>query len=298
MQAPFPPPCDHSKSIRVGLALLLTSVSVLLTGVMAAHLFIVIRSEQQQRLNQLHQAMVNRVDYLKATQSYSECVTEAAQIPAESLFHSSAMTLQDQCQTALDLATLNRAQTLAQKGQLKDAIVEVQALSGSNFAVQAESFTWTWSNQILDIAEGYYLDPSGNLVNAVQVANSISPDNPLHAKAQAKIQQWRLEWSANRGYWQAAQTALSQHQPEMALWEALQITHPHWEQQVQPIISAANMMITAQASNPIRFDKAAVHQPVNSQPVNSQHLNDKALPLHWLVPLGVGSLLMLRDLSE
>lgn len=243
MRAPFPSHSDQLQAVRVGLAMLLTGSAVLFSSTIAMRLYSVSRAYEQQRIDQIHQAILTRVDYLKSAQNYSVCIAEAQRIPVESLFYSQAKTLQDQCQAALSETTIQRAMAMAALGQFSDAIVEVQSISDGAVSVKVQQLVWEWSNRILQIAEGYYLDSSGKLQDAISIAEAITPNNPLYNHAQAEIRRWQDEWAANRNHLQAAQAALQSKQADRALSEAQQVTHPYWSQQATVVINAAYAQI-------------------------------------------------------
>lgn len=292
MRTPFSPP-DRLQPIRLGLALVLTSSAFVASGSLAVRLYSLTQAYQQQRTDQMHQAMLSRVEYLKAAQDYGTCILAAQQIPAESLFYSRATILQAQCEKALTVSVIQRAQTKAAAGQLKDAIAEIQtvadrAVTDTAVAAKIQQSLWEWSNQILRIAEGYYLDPSGRLEDAVRTAGAITPDNPLYNEAQAKIRSWQQEWWINQSRWQAAQAALKAHQLETALMQAQQITHPYWSQQASTLIQA---VYTEQAAT------KPANQP-DSEPDSDRtgreiaNLNPSVT---LLLPLVVGTLLLLAS---
>lgn len=238
MRTPYSPPCDRWQMLRVGLAISLTSSVVLLAGTIAVRLYTVTRVYEQQRIDQKHQEMLQRLEYLKTEKNYETCVAEAQRIPTDSLFYSQAQTLRDQCQNALTAASLTQAQALAAAGQLKDALAKAQSITDGAAAAQVQQLTWQWSEQILQIAEGYYLDPSGKLEAAIQTASSLTPENSLYNEAQSRIRTWQQEWSANEVHWQAAQVAVSTYQLDAALAEIRQITHPYWRQQAGTLVKA------------------------------------------------------------
>jgi hypothetical protein len=292
MRTPFPPPSDHLQPIRISLAIVLTGSAFLASGSLAVRLYFLTQAHQQQRTDQMHQTMLSEVEYHKAAQDYRTCMTVAQQIPAGSLFHSRAKILRAQCEKALTTTVMQRAETKAAAGHLKDAIAEIETVSSGAIADgavtdRAEQFVWEWSKQILQIAEGYYFDPNGKWQEAVRTAGAITFGNPLYDEAQAKIRSWQQEWFTNESQWQAAEASFKANQLETALFQAQQITHPHWRQRASTLIQAIHAQQAAteqsnhQASN---ADSTETGREIN--------LNSSA-PL--LLPLAVGLLLLLAS---
>lgn len=293
MRTPFPPPSDRLQLVRIGLALVLTGSAFLASGSLAVRLYSLTQAYRQQRTDQMHQAMLSKVEYLKAAQDYDACILAAQQIPAESLFYSRAEILQAQCEKALAAKVIHRAQTRAAAGQLRDAIAEIQtvsdaAVSDSAVADKVEQFVWDWSNQILRIAEGYYLDPNGKLQEAVKTAGAITPGNPLYDEAQVKIRGWQQEWLINQSRWQAAQAALEAHQLDTALFQAQQLTHPYWSQQASTLIQVA---YAEQAAR-----EQSSHQGSDSDKTGSEKIDLNSSVL--LLPLVIGTMLLLAGFSS
>ncbi|NJO43084.1 MAG: hypothetical protein HC769_20715 [Cyanobacteria bacterium CRU_2_1] len=92
----------------------------------------------------------------------------------------------------------------------------------------------------MQIAEQYYLDPSGTLATAVSVARTVADDdeNPMHQQAQALIDRWQMDWLIQENHFQAAQRALNLGQLDLALTNAQKITHPHYLEKIKPVIEA------------------------------------------------------------
>lgn len=300
MQTPFPPPSDRLQPVRMGLAILLTGSAVLFTGTTAVRLYSVIKADEQQRAEQLHQEILVRGTYLKATQNYSACIAEAQRVPAESLFYSQARTLQDQCQSLSTEMIINRAQAMAAAGQFKDAIAEVKTVFDSTAMAKVQQLVWEWSNRMLQLAESSYLDPSGKFEDAIQIASAILPDNPLYADAQAKIRVWQQQWLTDQTHWQAAQTALNAHQLETALLQAQQITHPYWQQQSTAIINAiyAEQAKAIEASLPVAPSPEASALEHLAWELTQDALNlNSPLLMTFLLPFSMGTLVALSCLN-
>lgn len=301
MQTRFPPPTDPWHPARLGLAFLLTGSALIFTVTIAFRLYSVLDASKQHRLDRIHQSILTRADYLKTTQAYEACIVETTQIPASSLVYSPAKTLQDQCQLGLDEATLSKAQTLANSGHLKEAIAELQTVSTRN-SIKVKQLTEEWSNRILQIAEEHYTAPNASLPKAIQVASMLRSNNPFYVEAQIKIRRWQTEWVANQQRWQAAQAALNTNQPEMALLEVQQMTHPYWSQQSASIVNAAyaeiallNQAKVAQSNASTQVSTAA---PLRSEPESvptrvDVEIDVTALPDKLLLPFTVGTLLLL-----
>ncbi len=297
MQTPYHP-VDSLRSIRIGLAFLLTGSAMIFTAVVALRVSSALHTHKQHRVDRIHQAILTRADYLKTTASYTDCITEAAKIPAESLFHSSAKNLQDQCQIALDETTLSQVQTLVQAGQFQEAVAALQTISSQNARVQ--QLTEEWSRHILHIAEGYYIAPDANLSKAIEVASSIQANNPLYIEAQVRIRQWQAEWASNQNYFQTAQAALKANQLEIALLHVQQINHPYWRQQSIPIVNAAYAEMAL-------LDQAQTGQPIDSQPAQADrssgveapqtsetYINVIEVPERLLLPFALITLILVR----
>jgi hypothetical protein len=294
MQTPFPPSADRLQPVRVGIAVLLTGSALLLTGTIAIRLYSVIKATEQLRIDQLHQAILARGDYLKTAQHYEDCIIEAQKVPVESLFYSQAKTLQDQCQSLSTEAILNRAQAMADAGQLKAAIAAVKTVTDRAAIDRAQQMVWDWSNRILQIAEGYYLDPTNKYQDAIDIASAIGSDNPLYSEALSKIHRWQQDWLVNQNYWQTAQSALNAHQLELALLQVQQITHPYWKQQSTAIVNAIYAgQTTAPQSTPDSAPLQKASEPeLPSLTPDQEDLNFSSIMLLlFLMPLSLGTLL-------
>lgn len=294
MQTPFPPSADRLQSVRVGIAVLLTGSALLLTGTIAIRLYSVTKAAEQLRIDQLHQAILARGDYLKTAQHYDECIAEAQKVPVESLFYSQARTLQDQCQNLSNEAILNRAQAMADAGQLKAAIAAAKTVTDQAAIDRVQQMVLDWSNRILQIADGYYLDPANKYQDAIDIANAITSDNPMYSEAQSRIYQWQRDWFVNQNYWQAAQTALNVGQLDIALLQVQQITHPYWKQQSAAIVNAvyAEQVTTMKSTS----EPAPLQQvPESEPPPLTLHREDlkfsTIILLLLLVPFSLGTLL-------
>jgi hypothetical protein len=299
MQTPFPPPSNRLQSIRLGLAVLLTGSVVLFSGTVAFRLYSMIQANKQQRTDQLHQAILTRVTYLKTAKNYTACIAEAQKIPVESLFRSQAETLQDQCQSLSIETVIQQAQAMAAAGQLKDAIAEIQTVSSSAAATQVRQLVWEWSNRMLQVADSTYRDPSGKLQEAIHIASAIAPDNLLYAEAQAKIRTWQQEWLTNQAHWQAAQAALTAHQPATALLQIQQITHPYWQQQGVALTNVvyAQQVEGVQPAPAPAYPPEAADQNVIPWETKEALDVDGTITMTLLLPFSLGTLLTLSCLK-
>ncbi len=241
MQTPFSPPSDRIQPVRIAMAMLLTGSVFCFSGAIAARLYSFIQIYQDQRLDQIQQSVVDRVEMLKAKQSYNICIITAEQVPMESSLYTRAQSLKDECQGAITETKLRQAQQYADAGQLKAAIAELKTISDDAATVRVQQLLGEWSNRILQIAEGYYFSPSNRLDDAIRTANTIAVTDPLYLEAQAKIRDWQADWQTNQAHWQRAQTLLAAQEYGGALQESQQVTHPYWIQQTATIVRQAQV---------------------------------------------------------
>ncbi len=130
---------------------------------------------------QLEQTL-EQVENLKSTGKSSECILQAATIPANSSLYSDAQNVLYECK-------LIEAKRLAAKADFKAAIALVSSLpKGSNAYSQAQSLIAQWSNRILALATGKY--QAGKPNEAISLAQAIPANSLVYQKAQASIKQW------------------------------------------------------------------------------------------------------------
>lgn len=211
-----------------------TAAIVLIIGLSGVALS---KLDQQHQQRQREQTLLVRLEMLKSTQDYGTCLSEAPQIPPSSPRYSQAQVLASQCRSLA--AVFERAQALATAGQFSAAIAEVSTVVDANAQAKVNQLVSAWSYQTLQVAEGYYRDPNGRFYEAIQTAETITPQNALYAMAQSKIQAWQAEWRDNQTHWQSTALALYAQQPQIALSEAQSINHPYWQQQTTRMMSAA-----------------------------------------------------------
>lgn len=256
MRQQLPPAPNAVKLLQVTLSLLLKATALLLLITIVLRFHHLSQTETQQRAAQLDQTrFILRLEQLKANQNYSTCTTEAEQVPLTSPSRPQAVALAAQCATLEAAIVLDRAQALAAAGQPQAALAAVQPIldrAGVRLWVEA------WSRQILGTAREYYRDPNGGLSPAIQTVSAIAPDNALYSEAQQQLQDWQMDWANNQTHWQLAHLALSAQQVERALGEIQQITHPYWQKQAQPLLSA---IYAHPRPKPGAFPPSAVESP-------------------------------------
>lgn len=288
MQTPYPPPMDRLHVVRVGMALLLTGSTLLLAISVALRLYAIGEANEQFRIAQQEQAVLNRLISFKAEEEYQTCQREAAQVPRESSVHDEALQLGEECQRAEVAATFQQSQILANAGRLTDAITKVQTITDSAAALQVQQWVLAWSNQILQTAEDYYLDPSGRLPEAIHTAGEIPSSSVLYSQAQAKIRDWQTDWAVHQNYWQKAQMALAAQRPRVALAQIQQMTHPYWRQQAMPLLEAVYQKWP---------EPQSLEEPSSDKPPATNPAEELPLGAYAQLLLPVGLILLLAQLS-
>ncbi len=122
------------------------------------------------------------------------------------------------------LATGSDANDLVAAIQMADAIALDHPLRADGDRLIAQ-----WAEQVLEKAEARVQD--GNLTDAIALVDQIPQDTPTYAKAQPKKLDWQRLWTDAEAIYAAAQTALSDEKPSVALAEArklLRLRNDYW----------------------------------------------------------------------
>jgi serine/threonine protein kinase len=171
----------------------------------------------------------------------------------------------------LSQCKLDRAQQLAQTGQLKPAL-DLLAEIPAHPDLDAEIQKWTreWSKSLLEIAAQEY--DLGQFDVAVSFATSIPENSPVYREARDAIAQWYKEWSANSSRLKAAQQARLGDRPDAAIETLAQVTTTYWREQAQMLLDDIYIGEAERALSDDRLAeaKAAAHQVLD--PIRKQRL--------------------------
>lgn len=169
---------------------------------------------------------------LKAEGRYEECVDQASTLLAQSSYYTDAQSILHECQIA-------QAIRFAGERNFYAAIMEANKIpSSAAFYQNVQQLIEQWSNSILEIATNEY--QSGDLKQAIAIAQRVPNLSPVYIDAQTSIKQWNSEWENNTRHVEAAKTALKAQKWEEAIAEANKVLDTvYWQQQTQPIIQTA-----------------------------------------------------------
>ncbi|MUL38162.1 serine/threonine-protein kinase [Gloeocapsopsis dulcis] len=180
---------------------------------------------------------------LKAEGRYEECVDQASTLLEESSYYTDAQSILYECQIA-------QAIRFAGERNFHAAITEASKIpSTAAFYQNVQQLIEQWSHSILETATNEY--QSGDLKQAIAIAQHIPEFSPVYLEAQTAIKQWNTEWESNNQYIETAKTALKAGKWEQAIAEANKVLDTvYWQQQTQPIIHAADSKIAATEKQP------------------------------------------------
>ncbi|GAB4369101.1 MAG: hypothetical protein Kow00121_08780 [Elainellaceae cyanobacterium] len=166
--------------------------------------------------------------------NFAACL-QMSQLAPNSWLYRQSQQLQNTCQESLDTVLLQEAQSLAEAGQIKEAIARIDSVSSLSLQPEVTELINAWSQRLLDLATEYY--QAGNLSAAEQVASTPLPDPLLQERAEQFIAKMRSEWFEQQSYFEAAQAALAADRLDRALQDIQQITQPYWRSQAQPLLA-------------------------------------------------------------
>lgn len=181
---------------------------------------------------------LTRVELARLTDNYQFCISEAQQISPESVIRVPAQAVLQLCQNGLAKSKLEQAKELAANNQIERAIGVANSVpAASSYHSGALEYVEVWSAQVLELAQRYYLDSSGQLNLAVTTASSIPENCSIYPTAQRHIQEWQQTWDTNQRHWQAAKVSADMNDLEMATAELAQmVDHPYWNLQAQLVV--------------------------------------------------------------
>jgi len=242
--------------IAVGIGYLLVSI---VTGYF--YLF------HKQSYSQTREALA-RVEVLKTSEKYSECVQQAETFPTDySDLHAKAQTLLDECRRTEAKIKLARAKKLAEQSRLKDAIaLAAEVPTDTDIYSEAQQLISQWSAKIFQIASDKYRQ--GNFKDAIAIAATIPTDSSFHTKARAAIEQWNEDLKKNEAYLEAAQKALNERRWQKAIDTAKKVSQTtYWQKQTKPIIQKARANTAAAQTS---VSKKTYEPPSRSIPTYSR----------------------------
>jgi hypothetical protein len=219
------PRWDWKTAVKYSMALLLTGALGFSSGTFFLHVY-------NQFLLQRQQAETEALLRARAYEqrgNFDRCIETAELLPT----HPESMLIAQECQGKLDRGKLQQATELAEQGQFAAAITLAKEITSPEVFEQAQTFILSRSQRMLELMEEAYL--LGKMDAAAHIARAIDSDNPLYEQVQARFQAMQYEWMQQQNYLKTAQTFLESDHLNEAI-EALQmVTHPHWQEQVQPI---------------------------------------------------------------
>lgn len=205
----------------------------LLTSAITA--FFSMRSQTAQNLEQNHVHLLDSAQVAYELERFLVCIEETSQILHHpSQYRAQARELLNRCEHAYAEHLLRDAKQLATDGHFAAAIQQAHQVPNSALSREAHDWVEYWSERILAIATDYYRHPTNRLADAIGVASAIPDVSPIHAKAQARIQQWQMEEQHNQEQWQAAREALSAGNLSVAQRAIEQLSdRPAWQDDKQ-----------------------------------------------------------------
>lgn len=196
---------------------------------------------------------------LKAEGRYEECVDQASTLLAQSSYYTDAQSILHECQIA-------QAIRFAGERNFYAAIMEANKIpSSAAFYQNVQQLIEQWSNSILEIATNEY--QSGDLKQAIAIAQRVPNLSPVYIDAQTSIKQWNSEWENNTRHVEAAKTALKAEKWEEAIAEANKVLDTvYWQQQTQPIIQTAESKL-AEVKKTAVANQSTTTPPKKTTPV-------------------------------
>jgi len=164
---------------------------------------------------QANRVALARIQALRAQNQYAAC-RDQAQVWDQALWMDVTLQRQmaellDQCQTALDLQTIQQARQLAAQGRVVDAIATArQVARDSSLRTDAQELIRTWTTRLLNLGWAQY--HAGELEQAIAYAQSVPSTAPNYSQAQAAIKQWQQDWQQAQTQFTRAQLAFDQDQ--------------------------------------------------------------------------------------
>jgi soluble cytochrome b562 len=151
------------------------------------------------------QPYLDRAEQLASSGDLQAAINQVSKIqPGRTLYDKASRRIDDwtaQIQRSQDQPYLDRAQQLANSGDLEAAIASARQISsGRALSSDAEADIRTWTNQLQKTQDQPYLDQArqlasqGNLGEAIATAERIGSDRALYSDAQTEIRQWRTQY--------------------------------------------------------------------------------------------------------
>lgn len=219
---------------------------------------------------------IEQMKSLKAEGRYEECVNQASTLSEQSSYYTDVQSILYECQVA-------QAIRFAGERNFSAAITEASKIpSSAAFYQNVQQLIEQWSNSILETATNEY--QSGDLQQAIAIAQHIPEISPVYLEAQTSIKQWNAEWESNSQHVEAAKSALEAKKWEQAIAEANKVLDTvYWQQQTQPIIQTAESQLaevksaTAQSTTPAKTT-ATAPKPQTTAPRRTVTTNTKQVP--------------------
>lgn len=176
----------------------------------------------QQWQNQIEaaedQPYLDRAEQLASSGNLQAAINEASRIgPGRTLYGQAGRRIDEwtgQIQRFQDQPQLDRARQLATGGDLEGAIRTARQIGGGRSLTQeADSDIQNWLGQLQRIQDQPYLEQArqlaatGNIGEAIRMAEQIGSDRTLYAQAQTEIQTWRGQYQGQDQLSQAYKAA-------------------------------------------------------------------------------------------
>lgn len=164
---------------------------------------------------QANRAALTRLQTLRDQNQYAAC-RDQAQVWDQALWLDLTLQQQmaellNQCQTALDLQTIQQARQLAAGGKVVDAIAAAQQVpKGSSLRADAQELIRAWTTRLLNLGWAQY--HAGKFEQAVAYAQAVPSTAANYKQAQAAIKQWQQDWQRAETQFTRAQLAFDQDQ--------------------------------------------------------------------------------------
>lgn len=212
---------SESPTRHFWLALFSTAFTLALSGIVVGSAYNTFARQQLQT----RQAQQQWQGYGQA-----DCREMIREMPDDSVHELLRQPLVATCHEHLNQVFLAAALQYQRQSQHADAIIIAQQIQVGSELIASQQLIEQSSKRILDDAEDRYLslDITG-YSDAIRLANSLKPENPLFPEAQERIWSWQREWVVNQRHWETADQAMREGNFSLAEQAAKRISsHPFW----------------------------------------------------------------------
>jgi hypothetical protein len=231
-------PWLYSLKILITLTVMVTAGSFAGMAYFNWQSYLHIASQQQVQQQQQHDwQKLDHAESAARAGNYLTCADVLSQVESESAYYHRVQQLQNECDRSLGEDLLSQANSLAQQGELKNAIHTAILIERGPLYATAQQQIKRWSQQIIDLATERYRQPTPQAESALKMLQAIPKESPLHDNAQALVTKWQQECADNDYAVKAANQALTRFDLAQAEQFAEAISpHAAWADQRQQIL--------------------------------------------------------------